>query len=198
MPALFPVDPAGGGTWVGVNAAGLTAALLNRTVAGGPERGAPLSRGLVLPRLLGEESLSGAVRILDALAAGHFRPFRLLVVHRNRALVASSDGGALSSAHFTLVRPMLLTSSSLGDALVREPRRRLFEQMILAVPAEQRLEAQARFHEHQWPAHTAASVSMERPDARTVSRTVVGVNGGNVSLRYSPALVFETIEESAA
>ena len=37
--AIYPVDPVGGGTWIGVNDAGLAAALLNRTIvaaAGNP------------------------------------------------------------------------------------------------------------------------------------------------------------------
>ena len=114
-------------------------------------------------------------------------------------MVATSDGLDLSVVRFTLTSPLLLTSSSLGDALVRAPRRRLFERLVLAAPEERRLEAQHRFHQHQWTAHPAFSVSMERRDARTVSRTIVRVNGGSVSLRYSPTVsVFDTIAETAA
>jgi hypothetical protein len=33
---------------------------------------------------------------------------------------------------FSLVRPVMFTSSSLGDAIVAPPRRRLFEELVLA------------------------------------------------------------------
>ena len=114
-------------------------------------------------------------------------------------MVAVSDKPERATVQFTLAEPMLLTSSSLGDALVRGPRRRLFEQLVLAAPEKRRIEAQARFHQHQWTAHPAFSVRMERQDARTVSRTIVRVNDGDVRLLYSPAVLdFDAIAETAA
>ena len=47
------------------------------------------------------------------------------------------------------------------------------------------LHAQADFHDHQWPLRPHLSVRMQRPDARTVSRTVVNVTGRGIELGYT-------------
>ena len=75
--AIFPVDPAGPGTWVGVNDTSLAAALLNRSA----DSTAPLdknrrrSRGLLIPYLLECASLAGAVHRGAAVDAGDFDRF---------------------------------------------------------------------------------------------------------------------------
>jgi len=78
---------------------------------------------------------------------------------------------------------MMLTSSSLGDALVEKPRRRLFERLFAG---EERswLQAQSLFHRHQWESRRGVSVRMERADAKTVSQTFVSVTGSAIELRY--------------
>ena len=60
--AIFPVDPLGQGTWVGVNGAGVAAALLNRTIdsAAPIDKNSLRSRGLIIPRLLDCASLKDA------------------------------------------------------------------------------------------------------------------------------------------
>ena len=185
--AVFPVDPAGPGTWVGVNDVGVAAALLNRTI----DSAAPIdqstrtrrSRGLIIPDLLDCTSLTDALDIGAALDPRDFDRFRLVVAQNSAAAIVTSDGAALSVERTTLSRPMMLTSSSLGDALVETPRRRLFDRLFAG---EERswLRAQSRFHCHHWPSRRDISVSMERADARTVSYTVVNVSSRAVELRY--------------
>ena len=50
--ATFPVDPAGGGTWIGVNDAGLVATLLNQTRFGDARPITAQSRGLIVPLVM--------------------------------------------------------------------------------------------------------------------------------------------------
>ena len=113
--AIYPVDPVGGGTWIGVNDAGLAAALLNRTIdsTASPSRLPVRSRGLIIPNLLGCRSLINALDIAAGLDPTQFDLFRLALVHRMVAVVLTSSGMTLSVETMNVSRPFLLTSSSL-------------------------------------------------------------------------------------
>ena len=185
--AVFPVDPAGGGTWIGVNDVGLVVAVLNVHAGRLRDEGTPRppsSRGQIVRALLSCRSPGAAVAAASRLDARRFAPFRLLLVHR-RAIAASRASGAarLDWTFDTIARPLLFTSSSLGDELVEAVRRRLFERMM-AGESSGWLGGQARFHRHQWRARPEVSVRMERPDALTVSRTTVNVTSVGRALTY--------------
>lgn len=188
--AVYPIDPVGGGTWVGVNDAGLAVALLNRTCPGGPPpvTGGLRSRGLIAPQLLACCSVGDAVEAGAALDLSTFNPFRLVVVQGAHAAVLASDGCTLTVQYVGRSEPFMLTSSSLGDELVAEPRAALFERLVQrrfrAGDGRLTLAGQTRFHAHRWRARGAVSILMERPDARTVSRTAVCVSRGRIALRY--------------
>ena len=185
--AIYPQDPLGRGTWVGGNDAGLVAALLNRSInAGAPGGKGPLrSRGLIIPELLDASSVAEAVDMAADLNPAQFNPFRLVVAERMVACVLTSDGLTLSVETPAVTRPLMLTSSSLGDDLVFAPRQLLFEELVMQHDGAW-LERQAEFHDHQWPTHPEISVRMERADARTVSRTVVNVISRGMELDYHP------------
>jgi hypothetical protein len=185
--AVFPVDPVGGGTWVGVNDAGLAAVLLNRTIkSAATTTNRPLrSRGLIIPSLLDCGSVPDALEIAARLNPAQFNPFRLVVVQRMVAGVLTCDGLTPSVETMDISRPLMLTSSSLGDDLVEAPRRRLFERLMTR-DAGAWLHAQARFHAHQWPWRADVSVRMERLDARTVSRSLITVSSKAIEFCYHP------------
>jgi hypothetical protein len=185
--AVFPADAVSGGTWVAVNDAGLATVLLNRTIdSAAAVIGPPLrSRGLIIPTLLDCGSVPDALEIAARLDPAHFNLFRLVVVHRMVAGVVASDGITLSVETVDVSRPVMLTSSSLGDDVVEAPRRRLFERLVVKNEGAW-LRGQARFHVHQWPSRPEVSVSMERPDARTVSRTRIDVTSRASELCYDP------------
>ena len=197
--AIFPVDPVGRGTWVGVNDAGLAAALLNRSIdsAAPIDKSGLRSRGLIIPDLLGCASLTEALEMGEALDPSGFDRFRLVMAQNATVAIVTSDGVALSAEVAYLSRPMMLTSSSLGDALVEGPRKLLFEQLFAG---EERswLRAQSRFHHHQWRSRRDISVKMERGDARTVSHTVVDVSSRAIELRYRPLDSGESVVVRAA
>ena len=181
--AIFPVDPAGGGTWIGVNDAGLAATLLNRTRFGDARPIAAQSRGLLVPRVMAAQCWGEAMLSAGRIDPTLYHPFRLVVVRGSLVGEIVSDGRRVSSTASALTGPTLFTSSSLGDALVEEPRRRLFEQMIRDHHGD-RLHAQWRYHRHRWPQRPELSVAMERDDAMTVSRTVIDVGADSISLSY--------------
>jgi hypothetical protein len=162
-------------------------ALLNRSAS--PYAPPPaLSRGTLIPQLLGAVSLDAAVeRATAALEPSgrttRFEPFTLVMLHRGRAAVVEHRAGVIEVVAHSLARPLLFTSSSLGDDLVDGPRRQLFAALIGSRPSP--LDAQARFHRHRWPDRPDVSVCMARPDAMTVSHTVVDVSAERVTIGYT-------------
>jgi uncharacterized protein with NRDE domain len=200
--AAFPIDPVGGGTWIGVNDAGIGMAILNRMpgVKCSPLRAfAPArSRGLIIPGLLRHRSLDTAIEAARVvIGRGHFARFSLLIVDAHRVGVFSNDGDVLSGDVLSLSHPLLFTSSSLGDEVVEEPRRRLFESLVLKESTAWLL-GQFRYHRTQWTARPDISVLMERIDSRTVSRTVIDVSLGEASLHYEPLAARDHLGQQAA
>jgi uncharacterized protein with NRDE domain len=82
---LAPRDARAGGTWLGMNDAGLFAALTNRPV----ERPDPSrrSRGLLVSDALAAPAAAAAAAGLAGLPAGAYNPFNLFVCDRNDAFV---------------------------------------------------------------------------------------------------------------
>ena len=66
--AVFPIDPDGGGTWIGINDTGLVMAILNGPAAQPAKPGRPglRSRGAIIPALLRHGSVAAAVRAARA------------------------------------------------------------------------------------------------------------------------------------
>jgi transport and Golgi organization protein 2 len=187
--AVFPVDPASGGTWLGVNDAGLVVALLNRH-DGRPRddlrRRAP-SRGLIVPAVLGCRRAMDAIDAACRLDLPSFAPFRLLATDGAEVALLTLDSGRPARMQLALTRPLMFTSSALGDDVVEGPRRQLFERLVLGTGGSW-LAGQRRFHRHRWPACPALSVEMQRLDARTVSRSVIDVMAGRTVFRYEPLM----------
>ena len=186
--AAFPVDPQGGGSWVGVNDADIAVALLNvhsapRRCTEGPKR----SRGLIVRELLSCGSIAHVVEAIASLEVEAFDTFRLVIVQGSTVTVATHGGACtVTCRQISLDTPLLFTSSSLGDAWVEAPRQRLFQRMVVEGRAGW-LDGQAQFHRHQWRRRPEISVRMEREDALTVSRTVVDVTcAGRIVLYEAP------------
>ncbi|MEM7623449.1 MAG: NRDE family protein [Planctomycetota bacterium] len=192
--AIFPRDPDGGGTWVGVNDAGVGLALLNRTDEGPGQSGMAAqmlaSRGEIIPGLLRAGSLDEVVCLAEALDPGRFRPFRLMAFDVDEAALTREDGGRVRVVWRERAdEPRMETSSGLGDHLVERPRRGVFDQMVLGAFAGEAgpdgvLVAQAAFHAHRWPDRPELSVDMTRADAETVSLTELEIDAGAVRIRY--------------
>ena len=180
--AIVPIDPAGGGSWLGVNDAGLAAALLNRHAARQPDARSLCSRGLIVRDALACDSLDAAREAVLALDAAAFQPFRLVLVQNRRIALVAGDSRELASVDAALDQPYMFTASSLGDVFVESPRRRLFA-CLMRDPGG-RHQGQRLFHRHQWIDKREISVLMERDEAATVSRTVVDVTERRIALEY--------------
>lgn len=179
--ALMPIDPHGGGTWIAANDAGLVFVMLNVN-DGLPAQAGDISRGTIIPTLVGCGTVSRALTHAQQIQADRFAPFRLLIVDRHEVVDCWPVGGRIRHRRSYLRSAILRTSSGLGDAVVAGPRRTLFQRMFTGTP-DARV-AQDYFHRHQWPGREAISVHMRRSDAGTVSRTVVEVRESSVRLSY--------------
>jgi hypothetical protein len=182
--AVWPLDPVSGGTWIAGNDAGLLLVLLNRhprACGKGPGR---MSRGIVIPALADLASVEEVVARAEELSSLDLAPFTLVVLRRRQVAVIRTGGRALSVRTGRLVRPLLFTSSSLGDHRVVAPRRELFRRLVGTSGAP--LAGQQAFHRHVWATRPDISVRMSRADAATVSRTVVDVQGDRLQMRYTP------------
>jgi hypothetical protein len=180
----WPTDPTSGGTWIGMNDRGLAAAVLNRhsgTVI--TKKVAPRSRGTIIPPLLSGGDLPSVITEAR-LIPEHYDPFTLVVIQGHLIAVITSTGSRIARSIAELTRPVMFTSSSLGDELVDGPRRALFE--CLVARGVTPLAAQSHYHDHRWSDRPAISVLMSRPGAATVSQTVIDVVAGTVSMRYRP------------
>jgi len=187
--AIFPVDPQSGGTWVGVNDAGLAVAVLNRNAVVTRRQiatrhvGRPtVSRGVVVPQLLSCGSIDDACSRLTDLDWATFEPFRVLLADARRVALASVEGTNVLVDAQALTKPTMVTSSSLGDDLVEGPRRVLFRDLVLL--ARDPVAGQNAFHVHQWADRPHISVRMRRPDAATVSRTWIESTAAGVRVGY--------------
>jgi hypothetical protein len=179
---VMPIDPVGGGSWIGVNDAGLVAAVLNRHDGTAPSGASFSSRGALVRRALGSESIEAALASVGALDPTRFQPFRLVLVQGSRIALVAGNSLEFAYAEATLAGPMMFTASSLGDVFVDLPRRRLFD--CLMGQSDDRLRAQSLFHRHQWPGRQDVSVLMERGNAATVSRTTIDVYRSGIELEY--------------
>lgn len=183
--SILPVDPVSNGTWIAVNDAGLVLALLNRNTEQNDP--APLcsrsSRGTIIPGLLHCDSVAGAMHLATEVTKQPFAPFRLILADRREVVEISSARQEACIVETPLSdRPLLFTSSGLGDELVEGPRRRLFQEAFGA--QENWLPEQEAFHRHSWPDEQHVSVCMRRRDACTVSYTVIELRSDSATMTY--------------
>lgn len=186
--AVMPIDSGAGGTWIAATDAGLALCLLNVNPTPRVPRNAwagRASRGRVIPSLADCADLRGAAERVGAMDASSTAPFKLLIADSMRIVVARSDGERIEvSSAREIDGPVMHTSSGLGDELVQPPRRALFDAVFDA--GADVLESQRVFHEHAWADAGHLSVAMSRPDARTMSRTVIDLHGSHVRLAWTP------------
>lgn len=87
---LAPRDLRAGGTWLGLNDAGVVAALTNRPC---PSPDASLrSRGLVVLEVLGAGSAAEAIEALSGFPEGAYNPFNFFVSDGEEAFAATCQG----------------------------------------------------------------------------------------------------------
>jgi hypothetical protein len=184
---LAPTDGDHGGTWIGVNAFGLTLCLLNRYQDAREADGRDYaSRGQVVTELLSSGSTAEVCSRLRKFDFRRFRPFSLVALtSRESALYATWDGRkAAFETHADARRP--LVSSSYDDAAAAAARSALFAELTRGATGEPEVAALRAFHRSHAPRRGPLSPCMHRADARTVSFSEIAVSATAVSFAYFP------------
>ena len=126
------LDRLAGGSWLGINDAGVVAAALNRQGTLGPEAG-KRSRGELVLDALDHADATDAARALGALDPRAYRPFNIVVTdNRDAFLIAHRDaaGGADIAVDRLPEGLSMVTALDLNDP--RSPRIALYRPRFLA------------------------------------------------------------------
>jgi hypothetical protein len=185
--AMMPIDLLAGGTWIAATDRRISFALLNYNATGSTSRRTPpASRGTIIPFLSECRDLSDVYTRIASLRSNRFDPFRLLVIASGGVVEFLSDATTIARRALShdICKPLLFTSSGLGDEVVEPPRRELFDATLGREPTAER---QDIFHRHRWPDRPHLSVCMSRADARTVSYTTIEMRPTCATMHYRPA-----------
>lgn len=191
LAVLAPRDPDGGGSWIGVNASGAGYCVLNAEEADPTRRiSNPVSRGRVLWDTLGFVDVRAAIDSVARRTLHDVRAFELLAISVNRRGQARArrlrwDGSEVTrSVHLGTT---LFVSSSFAASGVPGLRSEVWKRLLARQPRPDADAVRDYLASHE-PRRGARSVCMHRPEARTVSRTVVEVGmdpaGPQISMGY--------------
>jgi hypothetical protein len=175
--SLYPSEKSGG-TWIGINDAGLVLALIHWYAK--PQRDTGLSRGVVIPELLAAGDLKHVSAGLKALPLVRLNPFRLIAVsaHERKIREWRWDGKSLTSTSFAWKRRHWF-SSGYDEVLVNRRRKPL----VLGIAETP--DAIRKLHRAHEPERGPFSVCMHRDGAETVSFTEIAVAKKEARLRYA-------------
>lgn len=185
---LAPIDGDRGGTWLCANEFGIVICLLNGACLSGSGEAVAMtdgtiSRGLIPLELADVGSSTIALQRLNALDLSRYAPFTLVVADPDLPVAVAEWTGA-ELALMPYGDPFLpLISSSVEAAEVRARRRAEFASQVREGRDSAALR---RFHESHQYGLSAYSPCMHRPDAETVSHSVVEVTDQLIEFRYSP------------
>lgn len=181
---ITPADGNFGGTWIGVNEAGVIACLLNRYhEAPVDPPGDPISRGLLLRSLLVEPTVAALAAAVEGRPLERFQPFTIATAEPDAALVLL-DWNGRQLTRSTHGAPGLVRTSSGHDQAEAERQR----SAVLAARTRSRPLSAAllrAFHRSHLPERGPWSVCMHRSDAATQSFTEIRVTPRHVTLRYA-------------
>jgi Transport and Golgi organisation 2 len=195
---IAPVDADAGGTWIGVNAFGVSIALLNRyqdstpppaTSAGFTSRG-QLVRNLLDARAAGE--VHSRIESLEQ-EIGRFQPFTLLVLETGMAALLIEWSGKTLSIDEDADKQMPLASSSFEPSAAITYRRELLTRLSNGQPSVESLRA---FHASREPGRAPYGPCMERDDAHTVSFSWIRVRPEQISFEYMPMSLCDAAEQT--
>jgi hypothetical protein len=187
----YPREPSGG-TWIACSEDGNLVALLNWH-ASPPEKQIehPQTRGSLIPSLITAPTAAEVTARLANLHLTTILPFRLVGIFRSRPEVREWrwNGTNIATVDHPWARRHWF-SSSISDARAAEERLRAVDST--ASPSSRLDEAWFRnLHSSHSPVPGPFSVCVHRPDASTVSYTMVRCTNGSISMGYlggSPCL----------
>jgi hypothetical protein len=181
--ALFPSEP-GGGTWIGVNEAGVTLALINWYSVPARVRANPVSRGLVVRSALASDTASQLDEDLGTFASNRTNPFRLIGVFPNDRQVIEWRWNLRCVERIEHHWKSNTWISSGFDESGAEKTRRDTFRCATEGRAVQNLRWLRKLHSSHAPSRGPYSHCMHREDAATVSYTEITVSGSAARMAY--------------
>ena len=182
---LAPHDDEAGGTWIAVNAFGVTVSMTNQYPQPAPPRPKErTSRGLLLAALVGAQSLEQVHKRIRRLALERYEPFAIAAFEPEApAAIYLWDGTDLGVEHHA--EPgFVLTSSGATPPAQEEKRAAIFQDAVRQHGlSTETLEAVHRGHV---PERGVFSVCMHRDVAQTVSYSHIAVGPEEITFRYAP------------
>ncbi len=192
---LAPRDGESQGTWIGVNEAGVSLALLNRyhdSPVGG--NGPWTSRGLLVSGLLHSMSITGVRLGLEQLDRAAYQPFTLVAFEPDKPAQLFAWNGRELTEDAVEDTGLVATSSGANQEEAARVRGELFARRRELFPALDDAALFEALHASHWPASGPYSVCMHRPEASTVSFTRIDVLGDSSLMTYVPGPPGETAE----
>ena len=180
---IGPSEP-GGGTWIAVNDAGATFALINWYAITARVSNHPISRGDVVNAVSAADSVTAAASVLTALPLRQINPFRLIAVFQTTKQVVEWrwDLKALSQ-RFAGWKTQQWISSGYNEPEAQRLRGKVFRRASQQSTAGS-LVWLRRLHRSHAPEAGPGSICMHRADAETVSYTEVSASPHQITLRY--------------
>ncbi len=180
---LFPSEPTGG-TWIGINNANTTFALINWYSVPARVTGRTVSRGEVLKSSLATESPAATGRVVSGLPLAQVNPFRLIGVFPARHAVVEWRWN-LKRLEPIEHRWQTNTwiSSGFDESGAQQTRGKTFAEALRRDSARS-LDWLRRIHHSHGPERGPYSTCMHRDDAATVSYTEISVSGPLATMRY--------------
>lgn len=179
--ALFPEDPTGGGTWLGVNSSGSILCILNAyehlSLNSSRYSSTYTSRGLIVLKLLSSTCSDGAECHLRDQNLNHFRPFHVLFLSSGEQKKWTWDGKELSCRDLQNA-PNLFTTSSLMPMEISSWRLHEFQKKVHSVDDAR------RYHYFTDPLKREWSARMKRRSVRTVSISEISVGFSGIQFTY--------------
>lgn len=182
---IAPLDPDGGGTWLGVNEHGVAIGLLNGYQRGDQAERAFASRGGLVTALLDARSLDEVRRRIEGTDLARLRSFSILAFETDASVLSLSWSGSALEVLALDDDAQPVCSSSLDPIGAGRSRRALYAAGFASKPPDR--SALERFHASHEPERGSLSPCMHRADAQTVSYSHVVVTGERASFEYSPA-----------
>lgn len=177
----YPSEPAGG-TWISLNDAGVTFALINWYSVSAKPKGHPLSRGEIIPNICTATDPCTVDQQLAAMSLNSIFPFRLIGIFKSSHLIKEWRWDLKSLSHKDHDwKSQQWISSGFDEPSAQKIRGRTFRK-FRAQSSCGTVNWLRRLHRSHNPGCGPFSTCMHRDDAATVSYTEICVTVRNVSL----------------
>jgi len=185
VPYLAPRDMEAGGTWIAVNALGLTLAITNQYPS--PPSAPPadkVSRGLLVSEWIDSADINEVAARAESLDAERYEAFSLVALQPGRPVTVVDWDRRQIGLRQQEQPGFILTSSGAVPPNLEQVRRAVFQSAI----ARHGLTAEAMewAHASHEPERGVLSVCMHREVAATVSLSAIQVDPHQIAFRYTP------------